>query len=145
MICFFAALSRFRGQSSSRTWCCLWKTYGMQSKRPHKRGRCTNSNSTCRTTCLVISSESCNDHILLLWEVSRQVTMVANFLEVSWPRRPPLHCRTHGKFISVKFFSFFFLPYLQDHGLLRSRHFATMANMAGIVKKVYSYRTIIIQ
>ena len=107
MIWFFAAPSRFPGQSSSRSWCCLWKKYEMQSKRPHKRGRCTNSNSTCRTTCLVMSSESCNDHILLLWEVSCQVTIVANFLEVSWPRRRPLHCRTHRKFITVNFFRFF--------------------------------------
>ena len=34
----------------------------------------------------------------------------------------------HRKIIRVIFFfSFFFLSYLQDHGLLRSRNFATMA------------------
>ena len=32
----------------------------------------------------------------------------------------------HRKVIHVNFFSFFFLPDLQDHSLLRSRHFATM-------------------
>ena len=37
----------------------------------------------------------------------------------------------HRKVIHVIFFPFF-LPYLQDHGLLRSRDFATMATQHGI-------------
>ena len=32
----------------------------------------------------------------------------------------------HKKVIRVNFFSFFFLPYLHDHGSLRSRNFATV-------------------
>ena len=71
--------------------------------------------------------------------------MVAKFLELnnfSWHRRPfalskngrkvwPivlfLSATIYRKVINVNFFVFFFVPYLQEHGLLRSKNLATMA------------------
>ena len=38
-----------------------------------------------------------------------------------------LNAIMHSKVMHVHFFFFFFLPYLQDYGLLRSRNVATMA------------------
>ena len=82
----------------------------------------------------------------------RQVTMVAKFLDLnnlSWQRRPSaflnngrkvwatvlfLSAIMHRKIIHVIFPSFF-LPYLHDHGLLRSRNFATVATC----RKDFSY------
>ena len=78
-------------------------------------------------------------------------TMVANFLHLnnlSWY----LHCRTMeesmvyrfalsctGKSYTSFFFPFF-LPYLQDHGLLRSRYFATMAMQHSIAPSPLYWR-----
>ena len=71
----------------------------------------------------------------------RQVTMVTWFLDLknlSWRRRLFFHCRTMEEKYGIPFcswlkscthvsiFSFFPLPCLQDHDLLRSRKFATL-------------------
>ena len=83
---------------------------------------------------------------LTLWsiEVWGRVTMEAKFLDLnnlSWQRRPFALSNDGRKVWATIFilsaimqrshachlYHFFFLPYLQDHGLLRSRNFATMA------------------
>ena len=51
-----------------------------------------------------------------LWNDERKVIAVVLFLSAI----------THRKVIHVNFLSLF-LPYLQDHGLLKSANFATMA------------------
>ena len=79
--------------------------------------------------------------------VWHHTTMVAKCLDLNslcWWRRPFafsngarnvwatvlfLSAIMHGKVMNVNFFRFFFLSYLQELGLLRSRNFDTMASL----------------